>query len=203
MEFDRSIGFKKGSRIAISREITMLVLFFFLSVTAVSFFIAPQYKQMKLIKMEMEMKEKNLKLKQDVIGEIENFNKAYRGLNDKDLVKFYNLLPKKDNVEEQIANINKLAGLSLTIDEIGVKALEEADAKEGKKDEDIGASLLTYSARGAFSDFMRFLDALENSIPLANLSELKMEKGKRKKEENAAEDNVLDYDVSFLFYYLN
>lgn len=209
MESYENLDLKKRSKKIVSHETTLLILFFALSLIIVIFFTVPKYRQVKLLKMEEEVKNGNLKIKKDMIVKVEDFNRSYRNLNDYDLAKFYNLLPDKSSAEEQIANIYKLAGTSMRIKEIEIAELEKANNAASGENNNLEAINIKVSVAGRFSDFFVFLSALENSIPLASLDELEIEKedargmaGSANEGGAGEESNILKYNISFLSYHL-
>jgi|GEM_PF-5612643 len=190
---------------SVSNKIALLFLSLILSLIIIFTLVSSEYKQMKLMKLEEEIMEDNLKLRENMISRIASFNKTNKDLDDEDLEKIYNLLPDDDNFEGHLANINNFAiSNRILIKEFSVNSDKGAKPNEPQKNESVSnlkKFQINFSLSGNFLDFMSFLDSVEKNIPLVDLKSLNITKVKTKKDESG-DETALNYEVTFLFYYL-
>jgi len=209
MDTDKDIHYydyadRKSER-SVSNKIALLFLSLILSLIIIFTLVSSEYKQMKLMKLEEEIMKDNLKLRENMIDRIASFNKTNKDLDDEDLEKIYNLLPDNDNFEGHLANINNFAiSNRILIKEFSISGDKGVKPNEPQKNERVSnlkKFQINFSLSGNFLDFMSFLDSVEKNIPLVDLKSLDIAKVKTKKDESG-DETALNYEVTFLFYYL-
>ena len=196
---------------SISGKIAILFSALVLSVAIIFFLVSPEFKGMKLIKLEKEIVNDNLELKKDMIDRIAKFNKTNKDLDDDDLEKIYNLLPDDSNLNKQMASINKFAtsgGNGILIKDFSASEVKSPVFNKSQDSEDIPdlkEDHFNLSLSGSFEEFMSFFNSIEKNIPLIDIENLDITRGKIKDEEGEGESgrkNMLDCEVVFSLYHL-
>lgn len=196
----------RKSKNSILNKIVILFLSLVFSVAVIFILVSPEFKRMKLMKLEKETITGNLKLKRNMINRIVKFNKTNKDLDDNDLKKIYNLLPDDDNFIRQIASINKFAvsgGNGILIKEFSASKAKSSVSNKlqnGKNVPDFKETSLNFSFSGSFMEFMSFFDHIEKNIPLIDVESLNITKEKAKNENESK--NMLNCKVMFLLHYL-
>ena len=205
---DYNIGKIKSSQKVVLRG--AIFLFVSLTVSLIIFFVFsfPEYKKMKTMELEIGLIKDNINSRESTVKKIKDFNEKYKDVKTKDVDKISSLLSDRNNFEEHLANINNSAKANgILIDDFLVADFTESDSV-------FKTVKVNFSAKGAFSNFILFLDSLEKNIPLVDLNELKIEKNEtedRKIVEIETEEEgikieaspvTLKYDITLSFYYL-
>ncbi|MEA1937170.1 MAG: hypothetical protein U9N04_03605 [Patescibacteria group bacterium] len=194
-----------------SSKMAILLSALVLSVAIVFFLVSPEFRQMKLIKLEQEMVSDNLELKKDLIDRIAKFNKTNKGLDDDDLKKIYNLLPEDGDFNKQMASINKFATFggnrilikSFSANEAESPVLNKTQNREDTPD--FKETHLDFSFSGNFEDFMSLFDSVEKNIPLIDIKSLNITRENIENmegEEENIRENILNCEVVFSLYHL-
>ena len=193
----------------ISSKVAILFSALVFSVIIISSLASPEFKRMKLIKLEKEMIDNNLELKRDMIGRIAKFNKTNKDLDEDDLKKIYNLLPDNSSLNKQMAGINKFAtsgGNEILIKNFSTSkaktpALNKSQNSEGIPD--LKEVYFNLSLSGSFREFASFFDSIEKNIPLINVESLNIMREETEDEKNkGGGGNTLDCKVMFSLYHL-
>lgn len=186
------IGAAIPSKSAFSKRMMFLFMSLIFASVALFFLALPEYKKMQIMRMEIDLKEKNINLKKDVIGKVVNFNKSSEDLKDSDLDKVNDLMPYKSKAEEYVANIDNL----VKINRLLMEKIEVApdNSKNVLEDENSPKkNNVTIVINGDFVSFMSFLRSFERSIPLADINRLIIDKDRDKKK--------ITYNITFSYNY--
>ncbi len=209
---------KLSGKTSIGTELLLAALVF--SLVMVYIFAAPQHKQAKIVKEQIRLNQKNIELKKSALEKIKNYNETIKEPEEKGLEKFKNLLQEKNNFESYLASINKIANTSesrVGLSGFSISESKSADISFGKIS---GLQMveISFTAKGDFDSFMSFLNSLEKSAPLMNLSSLdisditeKDDESKKEvetetevKPEEIIETNILiESNVKMAFYYID
>jgi len=187
----------------ISKEIAILSIVLFVSFAFMYFGVAQLYREVKIIKLETELKEKNLASKKSLLSGVTKFGNGDRKVDDESLEKIDNLISSGNNFEDYAAHIIKLAyGKDVLVSDFSFSEdQKKPEAENGKFKE----RTITFSASGGFSNFMHFIDSVENAIPFAQEESIIIKGegsgagGSEKPPEY--QSPILKFEVSLKFYY--
>ncbi len=215
MEINSDIHYYDSTNRKLEKNISskMAILFsaLILSMVIIFFLASPEFERMKLIKLEKEMVNDNLKLKNNLIDRIAKFNKTNKNLDDDDLKKIYNLLPDDSSLNKQMASVNKFAtsgGNGILIKDFSASEAKSSASNKSRNKGDVSDFKETHfdlSLSGSFEEFMSFFDSVEKNIPLMDIESLNIVREKTKDEESEEESggkNMLDCEVVFSLYHL-
>lgn len=212
---DRAKIYENLSR-GIPLETKLPFLSLVVSLAIIFILVVPEYKEAKMTEMRAELMKKNLKLKEDVVKKITDYNEINKDLDEKDIEKFSKLLPKENNIEEYVANIGDLAAINrIFISDFSVKRSDKlTEVVVGSRTLNLNAVEVNFSLDSDFTDLMSFLDYLERNIPLIDVNRLEISTKEKKEndfhiESDAPAENTeidekvwIEANINFLFYYL-
>jgi len=146
----------------------LLFLFLFLVLTAFCIFmhsfVAPLREETELVKLEIAIKEKNIESRELWLSRIVKLNEKNEA-NIEDIKKINSLAPNRNNYEDYLAHIIKLAGnKNVIVDSFSV-------LENQKKDDNnrLNSAKISFSASGGYSNFISFLEDIERSIPFTQV----------------------------------
>lgn len=148
----------------ISKKFLFLFLFLFAACFFMRSFVAPLHKEAELIKLEIAVKEKNIESKKLWLLRAIELNKKNK-INIEGIEKINSLIPHRNNYEDYLAHIIKIAG-DKNIIISGFSISENKRKSEKSKLNNIKISLL---ASGGYSNFISFLEDIERSIPFMQI----------------------------------
>jgi len=195
----------------------ILLLFAALLISSVStyYFIAPLYKELRIAKLEIELKNDSIDLRKSLLSNIEKYNSESADIDIEEIKKLDSLIPNGNNYEEYLLHISDAArNRNIIIGDFSVSDVSDAKDKTANRNvykresnKSTEARLKTvrisFSAWGDFANFVGFLQAIENGIPLAQIESLSLESdidetNKEKKEQMHV---PLNYKVNLVFYH--
>lgn len=180
---------KRKSKKSISNKIAILVSSLIFSMVVIFLLVSPEFERMKLIELEREVIDGNLKLKNDMIDRVVEFNKTNKDLDDNDLKKIYNLLPENNDFDRQVASISKFAisgGSGISITGFSVSRVKESSSSKSQDDKeglDLKRIHLDFSLSGDFGELVSLLDSVEENIPLIDVESMSIIREKVKEED--------------------
>ena len=199
MKTEKNITAKISGKKIVSDKMVLLLLSLFFSALIMFLFLIPQYEQMKINNMEIELTNETLTSKGDIVIKLASFNRTYKDINETEINKMYNLLPDSNNFEEHLANIDKLAkinGILIT----DISFLEHKEQKKQSADtnkNNLKTADISFSIESDFPSFMSFLYSLEKSIPTVDIKDMSIAKNKKgDKDEN------IGAEIELSFYHL-
>ena len=188
----------KSSQKIISKEAVFLVVSLIISLAVFFSLALPEYKKMKVAELEINLIKDNLKSRESTINKIENFNKKYKDIKNKDLDKASSLLSDRNNFEEHLSIIDNTAKTNgILIDNFSItessNSISKSDdlSKEDSNTSKFKTVEISFSAKGSFSGFFLFLDSLEKSIPLVDFKELRIKKNETEEETVETEETEI------------
>jgi uncharacterized OsmC-like protein len=193
-------------RASISKEIIMLFVALFVSCAIMYYAALPVHREAQIAKLEISVKEKNIESKKLLLSRITKLNSKSREVDNENIKKVDSLIPNRNNYEDYLAHIVKLASSkNIIIDDFSVSGSEQ-NSKEKNKKSKLSEVEINFSASGGFLNFINFLQAVENGIPFIQVESIsvsgeKKDKPKESKEAKASSGLILKYEISLKFYY--
>jgi len=194
--------------IKIPREIIMLVLALVVSGAVMYYGVSSLYRESEIIGMEMEFKKENIQSKKLLLSTVSKLVEERNRLNEDNMEKINSLVSHKNNYEDYLAHIVKLANSkNVSIKRLSVSSVPKSSKAEENKGEEFNEGKIDMSALSGFSNFTSFLQSIENGIPFiqeesmsisGKAANTEVEDGKTGIDNNP----ILDYEVSFKFYHL-
>jgi len=206
MKIEKNIPTEKIGEKRVPDRMILLLFSLSFSMIILFMFLIPQYEQMKIKEMEIELIKKTLESKREIFIKIASFNRDYRDISETEINKMYDLLPDENNFEEHLANIDKLAKLNGIL----VKDISFSEHKEqlglGFNETNFKTANASFFIKSDFSNFMSFLNSLEKSIPTVNIKKMSITKdekrGGNENSENTRINESIEVEIEMSFYYL-
>lgn len=196
-----------GININIPKEIAFLVLALIFSSGIMYYGVAPLYKEAQISRMEVKLKNKNIESGKKLLSELYEFIESGGQIDDDDAEKIANLISSKNNYEDYLALIIKLAdSKNIYTDNFLVSEEQKVSQKEDD-DKKLKEGKISFSALGGFSNLVSFLQSLENAIPFMQEESISISSGARdigNGEDSMGGDSspILESEISLKFYYL-
>ena len=217
----KKINSKVSSDIKRNQDVTLLVVSLLISGAFLWLVVAPIYRNKSEIEAVNFAKEEDLRNKQELLSNIESFNK-----NNKDLSvnsqKLVAMIPNRNNFEDFLFYLKdksraynmELVDMSLISSDsktgtpgaaasAATAAAAAAEAESGElKEQGISMKL-----RGSYSDFINFTKSLENTIAFLQEDSFQInvadsESGAGESQAQALDPNpILDFDLNLRFIY--
>ncbi len=196
-----------GININIPREIAFLVLALIFSSGIMYYGAAPLYREAQISRIEVDLKNKNIESGKKTLSKLSKLAENSGQIDESDAEKINNLASSRNNYEDNLALIIKLAD-SKNIYVNNFLVLEEQKAsKEEDNDKKLKEGKISFSALGGFSNLESFLQSLENAIPFMQEESISISSGTQDvgNKENSMEigsSPILKSEISLKFYYL-
>ena len=188
-------------------EFLFLGIFLLVSCAIMYYFVRPLCREVKLSKLEISLKEKNIESKELLLLGISGVGNN-DGNVDENVEKINNLIPSRNNYENYLAHIIKLANSkNIVVNNFSVEGGRSDPKTKNKK---LNKAKISFSSSGGFLNFISFLRAIENGIPFVQVESISISGGteedeKKEKEEKEEKEIdlglVLEQQVSLKFYY--
>ena len=185
----------------------------------------PLYRDLKIAKLKIEVERENKAVREEFLSRIAKFRKINGNVQKEDLEKINQILLSRNGYEDYLSRTIYLAQINNTVvkdfsisqSSVPVKVkIKGPEALSLRESPELREAEISFSALGDFSDFMKFMGDFEKMGPLADEESLEITatrivKKEENKEGEGGEENeenqeqeeelVLDYKVSFKFYY--
>lgn len=208
MKTEKNITARINGKKIISDKMVLLFLSLFFSALIMFIFLVPQYEQMKIKEMEIELAKETLESKRDIVIKLASFNRTYKDINETEINKMYNLLPDNNNFEEHLASIDKIARINgILIKDISFSEHQKQKKQSANIDENsLKIANISLSVKSDFPNFISFLNSLEKSIPTVNIKDISIVKNKAENKDNNLENVKIDEnigaEIELSFYHL-
>lgn len=188
---NKSTGFLTGKMIfSIASFVFGMVLFFI--------FIIPQYREMKILAMEEDLRSANLDKKNQTLSKMKVFERKMDDISDSEIEKIKMLIPSDDKIEFQLSNLDifgrvmkvELHDLKVSKKEGGNDkgSGEKNNAEKSIKLQSGNLQSVTYDfkIKGSYSDIVMFIRSIERNIPMFQVSKISLEQEKPKSSKEDA-----------------
>ena len=181
-------------------EFLFLSILLVVSCAIMYYFVKPLCKEVKLAKLEISLKEKNIKSKELLlvgINDVSNNEKV-----SENIEKIKNLIPSKNNYEDYLVYIVKLASSKNIV--VNSFSIETGQSNSKTKTEKLNEAEIDASFSGGFLNFMSFLRDIENGIPFVQVESVSFSGGEEEDEMEEKKDDLglmLNQEVNLKFYY--
>ena len=178
-----------------------LILFLILAVSCIFMysFVAPLRKEAELIKLEIAIKEKNIKSRELRLSRIVKLNEKNEA-NLKDIKKINSLVPNRNNYEDYLAHITKLAGnKNIIVDNLSISENQKKDNNNG-----LNIIKISLSASGGYSNFISFLEDIERSIPFTQVESVAVTREENNQdavESGGIAGSIINFSAELSFNY--
>ncbi|MDF1498386.1 MAG: GspMb/PilO family protein [Patescibacteria group bacterium] len=189
----------------IPQDFVILFLILVIASFCIYFIIMPLHQEAEIKKLEINIKEQNIKSREfqlKRIQSIEDIESKENYLRNMDKIK--NLISDRDNYEDYLAHIEKLAKDR----NINIESLSVFDKKNIFKNKEVENNVkskgISFSASGSFENFIDFLENIERSIPFVQVDSVSMKTAMGISEENESEllpVTILNYNIEISFFY--
>jgi len=189
----------------IPQDFVLLFLILVIASFCIYFIIMPLHQEAEIKKLEINIKEQNIKSREfqlKRIQSIEDIESKENYLRNMDKIK--NLISDRDNYEDYLAHIEKLAKDR----NINIESLSVFDKKNTFKNKEVENNVkskgISFSASGSFVNFIDFLVNIERSIPFVQVDSVSMKTAMGISEENESELSsitILNYNIEISFFY--
>lgn len=187
------------SGLRISKEFLFLFLVLAASYIFMHSFVAPLREEAELIKLEIAIKERNIESRELWLSRIVKLNEKNEA-NTVDIEKINSLVPNRNNYEDYIAHIIKLAGnKNIIVDSFSVSENQKKDNGNGLK-----SIKISLSASGGYSNFISFLEDIERSIPFTQVESVavtRKESGQNTVKSGSAAGSIINFSTELSFNY--
>ncbi|MEA2098062.1 MAG: hypothetical protein U9P70_03240 [Patescibacteria group bacterium] len=189
----------KFNKKSISSEFLFLGVFLLVSCVIMYFFVKPLCEEVKFTMLEISLKEKNIESKELLFLGISNIN------NDEDIneniEKINNLIPSKNNYENYLAHIVKLASAKNIV--VSNFSIRGGRSEVRTKDKKLSEAEITFSSSGGFLNFISFLRDVENGIPFVQVESISISGDAKENNDDEEVDLglILNQQVNLKFYY--
>lgn len=164
------------SKVSGNKDIVVLLLSLVVSGSLFYIFSGPTYKSYLVLKQEIQLKQKNLANKKQLLDNIQAFNRNNKDL-ELNVDKLKVFVSNRNNYEDYLGQINDLAisdnlqVSSFTVDDYKKTAAAAATTTQGSAqskdyDDKFKQKTVSFSVKGDFTNFLHFIKTLENSIPI-------------------------------------
>ncbi len=188
-----------NSGLRVPKEFLFLFLILAASCIFIYSLVVPLYKEAELIKMEIAIKEKNIESMELWLSRIIKLNEENE-TNTEDIKKINSLVPNRNNYEDYLAHIVKLAGSkNVIIDGFSVSENQKKDNNNG-----LNGVKINFSASGGYSNFISFLEDVERSIPFAQIESVSAARGESDQEGEKSGDTkglIINFSAELSFKY--
>lgn len=184
-------------------DFLFLGVFLVVSCVIMYCFVRPLCREVKLAKLEISLKEKNIESKELLLLGINDASDNNDEKVNENVEKINNLIPSKNNYENYLAHIVKLASAkNIVISNFSVEG-GRSDLKT--KNKKLNESEIVFSSSGGFLNFISFLRDIENGIPFVQVESISIFGSKKEDGEEGEKENnlglILNQQVSLKFYY--
>jgi Tfp pilus assembly protein PilO len=187
----------KNSNKKKSSEILVLFVALLVSCATMYYFVKPLYREVKIAKLEISVKEKNIESKKLLLLRVGNFSNGEEDINE-NLGKIDSLIPNRNNYEDYLAHIVKLASAkNIIANDFSVSDEQSSSPRNKIKSNSLSSVAIDFSAAGGFLNFVSFLRDIENGIPFIQVEAVSISGG----EETATSDLLLNYQINLKFFY--
>jgi hypothetical protein len=190
---------KPDSGLRISKEFLSLFLVLAVSCIFMHSFVAPLREEAELIKLEIAIKEKNIESRELWLSRVVKLNEKNEA-NLEDIKKINSLVPNRNNYEDYLAHIIKLAGnKNVIVDGFSVSENQKKGNNNG-----LNSIKISFSASGGYSNFISFLEDIERSIPFTQVGSVAVtgsESDQDAVESGGIAGSIIDFSVELSFNY--
>ena len=185
-----------------------LFLSLLFSCVVVHYVASPAHRETKIIKGGNEIKEEQIRNNNMMLARIIKTNDENRKLDDESIEKIKSFISNRNNYEDYLAHIVKLAN-SKNI-KISDFSINESENQSKIKNKNVLKEMeINFAASSGFLNFISFLKSLEKSVPLVHEELIVISIGDESKETNESEysdiktdaESILDYEMKLKFYY--
>ncbi len=188
-----------------TRKTLIIVLILILAIAGIGFWlIKPGFSEMKGLTMKISEARDELVRKESLLARVENLKEKYQQAEEK-IEKIYQVLPLEPDIPGILVQTETLAsenGLLLekiiyTLPKEAVKVFRpQVGANQGKKQVlPFKTMIVVLEVSGSYQSFKNFLEALENSLRLMDISGITLS---AKEKEGAVS---YSYNLTFNTYY--
>lgn len=205
------------------RDVLVLLLSLVVSCAFIYLVVKPLYEEKISLEGDVIKRQNDLKNKQSLLSNIEDFNKKNRSL-VVDAQKLKVFVSKTNNYEEVMDYLNGLAsqqnliinGYEITVEEYGsdgnsgtgsAPAAEDGTAASTEPVERLKTQTVSIEIKGGYDSFISFMKEVENGVPFLQESALEIVAPKRDEaagDEQAEIDNnptlTFMVDLDFVYY---
>lgn len=193
--------FDNGLRI--SKEFLFLFLILAASCIFMHSLVIPLYKEAELMKLEIANKEKNIESRELWLSRIIKLNEKNEvdsEANAEDIKKINSLASNRNNYEDYLAHIIKLAGnKNIIVD--GFSVLENQKKDNNNR---LNSIKISFSAYGGYSNFISFLEDIERSIPFTQVESVAAARDESDQDDTKNEDMaglIINFSAELSFNY--
>lgn len=185
----------------ISKELLFLFLFLVLTASCIFMysFVAPLREETELVKLEIAIKDKNIESRELWLSRIVKLNEKNEA-NIEDIKKINSLAPNRNNYEDYLAHIIKLAGnKNVIIDSFSVLENQKKDNNNG-----LNSAKISFSASGGYSNFISFLEDIERSIPFTQVESVmvaRSESDQNDMKSGGIAGSIINFSAELSFNY--
>jgi len=180
----------------IPKEFLFLLFSMIISCIIVYVFSRPLYINLKARDLEVEIKKNNIESRELVLSRVIRINE-----NDEyntGVEKMENIVSDRNNYEAYLANIVDIAKRKNII----ISELQVLDSEENFNKDNVGVTpnsgTVNIVAVGEMSNFIDFLEYIEDNIPLMQVDSIEIDKTKG---DGIDLDSVLSFSVIINFFY--
>ena len=171
-------------------SIILIVVSFFLSV----FYTSPLFEELNVLSAEKASLDKSLGDSKGLRTTLAEKEVLYNNLSEDDKTRLNKLLPDSiDNVKLIIDIDNIASKYNLKLRNIDIKADKPGEFTGDNVNKDYGTAKLRFSVTAPYDNFKLFLNDLEDSLRLVDISSLTF---------NSGEKNLNDYNIELKTYWL-